>query len=109
MAFPYIGIFHILWLLWIVWGLRSGPLGKPELVSLGEIAAFTVAWLAVCNLKKWGAFCYLMLTLADVACYLLLHTPYDRALYVSAIFPIDAIFCFFILFYFKRFTKPNED
>ena len=105
MAFPYIGIFHIFCWIWVLWGLRGIHFGVPELISMGSITAFSAAWLAIVGLKKWGAFVYLLLTLADVGCYVLLHNPYERTLYVSAIFPIDAIFCFFILFYFKRFTQ----
>jgi hypothetical protein len=102
MLFPFVGLFHILGLMLTLWSMRHEPLDTAWL-SVLWMMAYTISWLAVCDLRRWGAWCYLGLTLLDFMLYFLLHSPNDKRVYVSSIFLIDGLFSFFILVYYKRF------
>ena len=78
------------------------PEASTELNVLWMLA-YTISWIGVADQKKWGAFAYIGVTVINIVLYLTLKTPHDRALYISSLFILDILFCFFIMFYFKRF------
>ena len=102
--FPMVGAFHIMWLGYLAWSNASEPF--PNIVWLGVLwmLGYTIFWLAACDLKKWGALGYMLLTLLNTSLYLArLNGKLDTD-YISDIPLIDALFSFFLLFYFKRFS-----
>lgn len=102
--FPIVGLFHILWLGYLIWSDRTEPF--PNIVWLGVLwmLGYTIFWLAACDLKKWGALGYMLLTLLNTILYFArLNGKLDTD-YMSDISLIDALFSFFLLFYFKRFS-----
>ncbi len=100
--FPSVVLFHILWLLGAVWSCVQQPTIGMGLNVIWMIG-YTAFWIGVSDQKKWGAFGYIGLTVINIIMYLSFKSHYDRAMYMSSLFLIDILFCFFIMFYFKRF------
>lgn len=103
MLFPLVGLFHILWLLWTIWDDRHVPFPGIEWLQVLWIMAYTFFWLAACDMRKWGAFGYIVLTILDTSLYLAARNHKVSELYMSNLFLIDGLFSFFLLFYYKRF------
>lgn len=110
--FPYIAIFHVLvgvLVLLINWG---DPIGS-FILDLVWVAAFSFCWFFLCDLKKWAAIGYILLTIANIVLFLypvLMHrTEMDieewQGTYVSVMLIPGLIFSFFVLFFFRRFNQ----
>lgn len=100
---PFIGVAHILWLLWAIWGNRYFPIISMPWLQVIWLIAYIVCWVAACDLRKWGALGYILLTLLNVSLYLLIKDVYHRDMYVSNLFLLDGMFSFFLLYFFKLF------
>lgn len=102
--FPLVGLFHVVLLLWIIWSDRHMPF--PGLVWLEVLwmAGYTFFWLAACDLHKWGALGYIILTIVNAGIYLAARNGQVSRDYVSNMFLLDGLFSFFLLFYYKRFS-----
>lgn len=101
---PYVGIAHLLWLVWTIVQCARLPFGV-EWLQLVWMAGYAVTWIAACDLKKWGAMAYMGLTITNAIIFLAVKDIYLRDVYMSSIFLIDGIFSFYLLFFFKRFTN----
>lgn len=77
--------------------------GTSTEVSVLWMLGYTTLWIATADMRKWGAMLYVLLTVVAIIIY---FTAKDRSVWVmyeSPIFILDMLFCFFIMFYFKRF------
>lgn len=110
--FPYIAIFHVLvglLVLLINWG---DPIGT-FIIDLLWVAAFSFCWFFLCDLKKWAAISYILLTVANILIFLYIQFNYDVQLvkedlwatYVSVMLIPGLLFSFFVLFFFRRFNQ----
>jgi hypothetical protein len=98
-----VGAFHLLWVLWVIVDLKDTGIGMHELVRLGWLIGATVFWIAACDLRKWGAGGYLLLTIVNLILFITLKSGVEKSLYMSRLFVLDDIFSFFLLFFYKRF------
>ena len=98
-----VGVFHLLWFLWVVTTELSGFHGWISLLDPVWMLAYSFAWISASFGRKWGALTYIGLTIVNAILFVSLKTAYERTTFVSPIFLIDDLFCFFLLFYFKRF------
>lgn len=101
---PFVALAHMLWLLYTIWGLRYIHISSIEWLQVLWLAAYTTSWIAACDLRRWGALCYILLTIGNTSLYLILHNVYDREAYMSSLFLLDGIFSFYLLFFYKRFN-----
>lgn len=101
---PYVAAAHVLWLLWTVVTCMSASAGILWLQALW-MAAYTVCWIAACDLRRWGAIGYVLLTVANTCIYLGVKNVYDRDLYASNLFILDALFSFYLIVFFRRITR----
>lgn len=108
--FPYIAGFHLLMLLYVLiywWGLPISYYYIEILWTLG----FTISWLYICDLKRWACYSYIALTVANLVLFGMSLNMTDRQMeafqraYVSALLLPALIFCFFILFFFRRLKE----
>jgi hypothetical protein len=110
--FPYIAVFHVLMgllVLLINWG---DPI-EMFIVDILWIVAFTICWLYVCDLRKWAAIGYVLLTIINIVLYIspiLRHqsemaTADWQSTYVSVMLVPGLLFSFFVLFFFRRFNQ----
>jgi|ERR1043165_3509750 hypothetical protein len=104
LVMPFVGIAHVLWLLWVLWQCRVSPIGSIEWLQVLWLAAYSISWIAACDLRKWGALSYMVLALINTSLFLLVKNVNDRELYMSNLFILDAIFSFYLLFFYKRFS-----
>ena len=107
-AFPWIALFHcgmFLLVLLLNWG---API-TDYFIEILWLVGFTTCWLYTCDLKKWAAYSYLGLTVANMVLFLIfINKPNGETLldtYVSALVIPAFIFSFFILFFFRRFDQ----
>jgi hypothetical protein len=107
MLFPFIGLFHVLWLGRTLWSLRHEPFDVAWL-QVAWMSAYTVCWIGICDLRRWAQWGYLALTLLNAILFLSLKSIYNKDVYTSSIFLIDALFSFFILFYYKRLSPVGK-
>lgn len=102
-VFPLVALFHVVMLVYNVWIFRSEPFPSEGWVFPGIFFLYTICWLFVCDLKRWAAFGYVILTATSI---ILRYTLKDWAkieLYADTLFPYDILFTFFIMFFYKRF------
>lgn len=103
-AFPLIGLFHLLWLFWTIYDDRSVPF--PDVVWLEALwmLAYTTCWIAACDNKKWGANGYIILTLLNAALFVAARYHKVPPVYVSNMFAVDVLFSMLLLYYYKNFN-----
>ncbi len=101
---PFVALTHVLWLIYTIWGLRYISVASIEWLQVLWLLAYTTSWIAACDLRRWGAFTYIVLTLINTSLYLLMHTVYEREAYMSSLFILDGIFSFYLLLFYKRFN-----
>lgn len=102
MAFPWIAVGHVAYLVYLVVDAIVDPVGTLMLVQPLYMLLYTIAWLFVCDMKKWAAYAYVGLTTLNLLLRMALTAEIDKAYFTDVIFPADVLFCFFVLFYFKR-------
>ncbi len=102
-SFPVIGLFHLLWFIYTIWSDRHEPF--PDLVWLEVLWMFgyTTFWIAACDLRKWGAMGYIVLTLVNACVYLATRNHKIPLGYFSDMFLLDGLFSIFLVFYYKKF------
>jgi hypothetical protein len=83
--FPLIDLFHVLWLVRAVWTASRGPV-LIEWLQVGWMVAYTVFWLAMCDLRKWGALGYMLLTALNLALFFFLRSIHNKDLYTARCF-----------------------
>lgn len=111
-AFPMIALFHI----WLTISESVNYIGDTSvflIFSLRPIVLllYTIFWIGCCYLKKWAGFGYLFLTMLNVSFYLfappsILKEAIGDLLFIPI--PVNMLFCFLILYYFKRMQSGNE-
>lgn len=107
MIFPFIGGFHLFWLIRTALTMSRLTIGW-DTIQLSWMAAYTICWLAMCDLRKWAAWGYMGLTAIDLGIFFLTKSVYDRDLSTSALLGLNVVFCLFILLYFKRFGNGSR-
>ena len=102
-AFPLIGLFHILWFLWIIYSDRYEPF--PDLVWFEVLwmTGYTIFWFAACDMRKWGARGYIIMTLINAVCFILARFHIISTDYVSNMFVLDVLFSMILVYYYKKF------
>jgi hypothetical protein len=72
-------------------------------IQFAWLPVYTLAWVFLCDMKKWAGYLYLLLTAADLVLHFLLKGYNGNlAIYASLWFPMNVIFSFFVLFYFRQ-------
>lgn len=103
-AFPLVALFHAFLLIRAVYDFRSIPVSDPVWIQVLWHAAYLAAAIALVGLKRWGAWLYLAITSANIILRFVLRNPSDISAYTDAVFPLDIVFCFLILFFYRRFS-----
>jgi len=103
---PYVALAHIFWLLWTVWMCVTGSFALLWL-QVGWMIAYTVCWVAACDLRRWGAVGYILLTVLNTTIFLVVKSVYTRDIYTSNLFLLDALFSFYLVFFYRRITRKG--
>lgn len=101
-AFPWIAVGHIAFLLYLVYDAKVDPIGGLILVQPLYMLLYTIAWLFVCDMKKWAGYTYVGLTTLNLVLRMALTSEMDKVYFTDVIFPADILFTFFVLFYYKK-------
>lgn len=102
--FPLVGGFHLLWLIWTIWADIGEPFPGIVWLEVLWMTGYTVFWLAACDLRKWGALGYIILTIINASLYFAIMNGQLSREYLSSMFLLDGLFSVFLLFYYKRFS-----
>ena len=100
--FPLVALFHMALFTWTIISLIQQPGISTEMSALWMLG-YTICWLATTDMRKWGAMLYVIVTVVSIILYFTVHDKFTWLNYASPIFILDMLFCFFIMFYFKRF------
>lgn len=100
--FPWVALFHIAMLLFQVWLYHDSPFPSKDWIQPAWMLVYTIAWLFVCDMRKWAALLYIALSMGNLVLYLNTVNTHISP-YYSPIYLIDMLFSFFLLFYYKRF------
>ena len=103
LLFPFVAAFHILGLVWILYSVRTAPFLGAEWLQVAYMLVYCICWLGACNLNKKFALGYMAITLLNTILYLSLKGNYNKDIFTSSLFPVDCIFSFFLLFFYKKF------
>ncbi|MBL7719689.1 MAG: hypothetical protein JNL72_12680 [Flavipsychrobacter sp.] len=110
--FPAIGLFHVLVFLLMLllnWGVKI----TDYYMEVVWLLAFTVSWLYTCDLRRWAAVSYIVLTMANTGLFLYFYYAVDNdfrrdalmGTYVSTLWLPALLFSFLVLFHFRRFNQ----
>jgi hypothetical protein len=103
--FPIVGLFQIaLFCYNLIRFALDGVLGTA--IAAGtcvELMLYALLWIAVCDRRRWAAIGYIVLTSVNLLLQFLapVHSIWHQI--SDALFPFDALLCFFLLFFYKRF------
>lgn len=103
MVFPWVALFHLLVLVFNIWQSMDLPFPSLYWVDSLLLLLYLIAWLFVCDLRRWAAYAYLALVSINILIRVLSASQTDLAMYTNTFFPLDIVFAFFVLAYFKRF------
>ncbi len=101
--FPWVALFHVVMLGYVTWLFHADPLFSAGWLQPLWLLGYTVCWIFICDLRRWAAYGYLLLTSANLLLYAVCKDLVAREIYTSSLLLIDVGFCFFILFFFRRF------
>lgn len=102
-AFPLIALFHVGLLLYMVYDTIAEPVYGGVMAQPAIMLLYTIAWLFVCDMKKWAALTYIALTTLNLLLRFLVTDMSILNSYTDTLFPADVLFTFFVMFYYKRF------
>jgi hypothetical protein len=109
LLFPLVALFHFAILIITIAGFAQADAldATAPAGTCIELLLYTLLWLFVCLQHRWAAIGYILLTCVNLALqYLTAQGSIWRDIadaMAPAHLPIDALFCFFLLFYYKRF------
>lgn len=101
--FPLVGLFHVLWLGWTIWDDRHESFPGIIWLEVLWMAGYTIFWIAACDLRKWGAIGYILLTLINVSLFFAIKYGKARIDYMSNMLFIDVLFSLVLFYYYKLF------
>lgn len=101
--FPWIGLFHVGMLLYLVGNTITDPVYGWILMQPVLMLLYTIFWLYSCDLKKWAALSYMGLTTLNLLVRFLVTDKIFLNNFTDTIFPADMMFTFFVMYYFKKF------
>lgn len=101
-AFPWIAIGHVAYLLYLLYDAVADPVGGLILIQPLYMLLYTIAWLFVCDMKKWAGYAYVGLTTLNLVLRMVWTTGMYNVYFTDVIFPADILFAFFVLFYYKK-------
>lgn len=92
-------------LLYLIYDSFADPVGGLILVQPVAMLLYTLAWLFVCDMRRWAALMYIALTTLNLLLRFMLTDTMDKVYFTDTLFPADVLFTFFVMFYFKRFNR----
>ena len=103
LLFPMVALFHLFYLCQTVYSCIAEPF--PSLIWLQSVYALLYAffWFMVCDLRRWASWGYIGVTCVNIALMVFLRQKHNGELFYASLVPADALFVFFILYYYKRF------
>lgn len=101
--FPLVALFHIVMLLVTAWQFSEVLDSKEAITAISVWLIYTICWLFICDMKKWAALTYVILSLIGVGLQFLTAKGglwYDVG---TVMFPFNLLMIVFLMFYYKRF------
>jgi hypothetical protein len=76
---------------------------RGSLTDVLLLMSMSLVWVFIIDLKRWAAMGYILLFIVAAMSHWLLPWWGLAGSSTTPLFPVDILFCFFILFWFKRF------
>jgi hypothetical protein len=106
--FPMVALFHVVILVVTLTGFaQNGTLADAATAGTCiELLLYTILWVLVCLKYRWAAIAYIVLTSVNLGLQYLTPAGSIWKSISDAMepghLPVDVLFCFFLLFYYKR-------
>lgn len=101
--FPLVALFHIGLLIYYIADTLADPNGMLIWGQSVFMLLYTIFWLFCCDLRRWAALGYIAMTTLNLVLRFVLTDTMDLVYFTDTLFPVDILFTFFVMFYFKRF------
>lgn len=101
--FPWVALFHLLMLIIITAGNTEFSFPSEAWIAPFWLLLFTISWIFVCDLRRWAALLYILLTMLNLILHFSLKYQSEVFVYTAPFFLIYILFSFFILVYFRKF------
>lgn len=100
--FPLVALFHIAMLGYGLYSYSTEPFPSLIWVQPLWLLLYTFSWVFVCDMKRWAAIAYVLLTVLNLSLRFLLTSSIDINNFTDALFPADILFSFLALFYYRQ-------
>lgn len=107
MLFPWVALLHAALFLYLFIDYAiSMPFPDVMWIQPAWMLAYTLVWLAACDMKRWSVYAYIGLTAISIILQVALREQHPTALntWGDMLFPGNVLFCFLLLFYYKKFS-----
>ena len=101
--FPIAAGFLLLMTIIAAASLYPTPLLQRDWLRPLAMLLFSLVWLFVCDMRKWAATAFILLTMLSLALQYFSPADSPGRIFGSGMFPLDMILSVFVLVYFKRF------
>jgi len=101
--FPLVALFHIVMLGYSIWNYHTEPFPSIGWVQPLWMLCYTISWIFVCDMKRWAMYVYMGLTTLNLILRVYVTSPTLRSDFTDTLFPLDILFTFFLMVYYKRF------
>jgi hypothetical protein len=103
LLFPLVALFHLFMLIYSTWIVHTEPFPSIRYLQPLWLFAYTICWIFVCDMRRLAALGYIMVTILNIILLVTIKSRDMKELYTASLFPMDILFSFFVLFYYKRF------
>jgi hypothetical protein len=100
--FPWVALFHLVITGHAIWTFMGEPLEAWAYPA--SFVLYTALWFFVTSLKRWAAWGYIALTSINLLLHFYLVKDGGWYAFSGAMFPLDVLFSFFILVFYRRFS-----
>ena len=101
-AFPLIALGHLVYLFYLVIDSVVDPVGGMMLAQPAIMLVYTIAWLLVCDMKKWAAITYMAVTTVNLWIRFILDDEMSRVYFTDVLFPADIVFAIIAMLFYKK-------
>jgi len=100
--FPWVALFHLVITSHAIWTFIGEPIDAWSYPL--SFVLYTILWFFVSALKRWAALGYIILTSINLVLHYFLVKDGAWYAFSGAMFPLDILFSFFILVFYKHFV-----
>lgn len=100
--FPLVALFHIAMLAYSIYNYSDEPFPSKGWLQPLWMLCYTISWIFCCDMKRWAGLAYIGLTSLNLGLLYFAKSHHALQYYTGPFFPMDVVFTFFVMFYFRQ-------